>query len=63
MILMELSNEAGFTNDWMGIIGEIRVPPAWEFASGVARSRWLRIQHVNRVLPLTLTVNRPDITL
>jgi hypothetical protein len=46
--------KAGFTNDWMGIIGEIRVPPPG--IGEAAKSRWLRTQHVNRVLPLTLTL-------
>src|SRR3989442_14963878 len=44
--------KAGFTNRRMGIIGEIRVQPSETL---LAKSRWLRTQPVNRVLPLTLT--------
>src|SRR6266849_6413778 len=44
----------------MGIIGEIRVPPPG--ICEMAKSRWLRTQRtqpVNRVLPLTLTLEAP----
>jgi hypothetical protein len=49
------ATKAGFTNGWMGLIGEIRVPRPEGFAGEVAKSRWLRIQSVNHVFPLTLT--------
>ena len=47
--------KAGSTNDWMGIIGEIRRCAACELGDEVAKSRWPRTQPVNRVLPLTVT--------
>ena len=50
--------KAGSTNDWMGIIGEIRRCAACELGDEVAKSRWPRTQPVNRVLPLTLTFQR-----
>jgi hypothetical protein len=40
----------------MWIVGEIRVTAAREFAGEVAKPRWLRIQSVIRVFPLTLTL-------
>jgi hypothetical protein len=46
--------KACFTNGEIGIIGEIRVPR--ELSGEVAKSRWLRIQSVNRVFALTLTL-------
>jgi predicted methyltransferase len=47
------ATKAGFTNGWDGDNWQIRVPLPG--ISGVAKSRWLLTQDVNRVLPLTLT--------
>src|ERR1700693_2382049 len=56
------ATKAGSTNGWMGISAEIMVPPPQNVLvkwRSQATSRWLRIQSVNRVFGLTLTVNGP----
>jgi hypothetical protein len=47
--------ETGLANGRVGIIGAIRRYAAWEFPIDVAKKR-LSAQRVNRVFPLTLTV-------
>ncbi|MGA2950466.1 MAG: hypothetical protein ABSD86_24260, partial [Candidatus Sulfotelmatobacter sp.] len=51
-----------FYERWMGIIGKIRVsPPQNLLMNGeVNQPSWLRIQSVNRVFGLTLTINLID---
>jgi hypothetical protein len=45
-----------FCKRWTGIIGEIQGSAAPKIAGEVVKSSWLRIQSVNRVFGLTLTL-------